>query len=375
MSTTDPTRPVLDERDQRIGDGVHALVDGAPAITIDEVRTRPVVTPLPARPAPRPSSAAWRLAAAAAVVLVLVGVLATWRSRSSERPLPLGPVATGRLLPVPADPTGPVAAENTGASSGEPDRSVSARWDVVRTGADDRQLVVYFSGAGPCAEGYQAEVTETPESVTIAVHQAGPPVEPCGQLATWVPGAIGIQLAAPLGDRRLVGWTPVDGSAVTGPLVVRGEDLATLTWPAGSVRAATEDLGRTLDPDDWVWTQTFTDPSVVIEPPEDSSNGPTNPTISLQQWHGATQLDEGAGTQACQFQAPRSTEVRQVDGVEMTLIRCPLDGSKADGGVVAVAWMEQTLPDVATRFLLRAEPGSMDVPGLLALAESVRRGG
>lgn len=376
MSAVGGSRPALDEQDRSIATGTRALVEAAPALALDEVRARATAGLPSSRPRPTRSSLGWRVAAAAAVLVVVVGAVIARQDRPAiEPPMRRGPSAPTELLPVSADPTGPVAAHDTAASTGEPDRSVSADWDVVRTAVDDRQLVVYVDGAGGCTEGYRAEVTETIESVTIAVH---PVPRQGGDRCPSISGgaaAIGIELDAPLGDRRLVGWTPTPGFEEAGPLVVRGDELFTLTWPAGSVRATTEDLGRALGPQDWVWTQRFTDPSRTIAPPEESSDlRGSIPTISLEQWHGAVPIDHGAGVQACRFQQPRSMVLRQVDGIEMTLVRCP-DGSKADGGTIAVLWMDQTTPDVATRFLLRAERGSIDVEGLLTLAASVRRGG
>lgn len=309
----------------------------------------------------------WRLTAAGAIVVVLLLIVAgsVWRSRSGGSPTAGSPAT--EQLPIPADPTGPAAAANTGASVGEDSPASPMRWDVVRTGADDRQLVVHFDGGG-CGT-YRAEVTETGDAVSI---QVLPVVREDDIVCPGVlaPAAIGVELSQPLGTRRLLGSRPTPGNDVPGPLVVPGEELATLTWPAGSVRATAEQLVRGLGPDAYVWTQTFTDPSVVIEPAEGSSDLATNPSVTLEQWHGATPIDDGAVYQTCRGRTG-STEPVDLTGSTAILVRCAGDEGPEPGSALAVLWMDGT-----DRLMVRAEPGpALDTSALLELARSVRRGG
>jgi len=357
---TEPARTPDDPFVRSLAAGVRATVDVAPPLSLDEIRDRPAQ---PQQPAPR-SPVAWRLAAAAAVVVVLISAGLTLRHRDEEGPAASGP-PPGALLAIPTDPTGPVPAANTAASTGQPVRTSSARWDVVRTGADDRQLVVAFDGGG-CGT-FRADVAETADAVSIAIYLVFPD-DGSTCPAVGAPGAIGIELSEPLGTRRLDGSRPVEGNDVPGPLVVSGADLATLTWPPDAERATAEGLIRGLGPDSYVWTQRFDGP------PDDDG---LRPSVSLEQWHGATPIDEGAFFQTCRFGGqPESTEPVDVNGTAATFVRCANGGEESPprSSARAVLWMEGT-----DRLMVRADPAApgatdLDDAALVDLARSVRRG-
>jgi len=319
--------------------GVRAVVEATPAVTLDEVRS----TPAPAR-RPRSSQAtvAWRLAAAAAVVVVLIGAGLAWRQRNA-------PPALGRVpLPIPANPTGPAAAEDTAAATGGVDGLTTMPWTAARTGADDRQLVVHFPGGG-CGT-WRPEVRETATTVDVAIR----PVYPEGGPDCVLMGydqAVGVELAAPLGVRAITGSSPY----VDDPLFVGGEELATLTWPPGSSRALTERLQRGIHPWVWIWTQGFGPPGAT----------PASQVTLTQERGDELAPDRAAFAQWCRDEADLRTEPARVGGVDATLVRCP------DGRTV-LGWMHGS-----DRLSVSVQPDTpgLDDAGIVTLAESVRTGG
>jgi hypothetical protein len=348
MSRRDP-EPEIDEIVGQLSPQIRSVVDAAPPLSLAEISGRTT----PARGRRKPSAGAWRLVAAAVAALVLVTTGLAWRYRSTGS-------APSELLAIPAQVTGPIPAENTAASTGDPSRTSPARWDVVRTGADDRQLVVYFDGGG-CGN-YRADVVERPDTISITVLPVYEPNQNC--LAMLLPQAIGIQLSEPLGDRTLQGFRVMDGIRRDRAVVVSGSQLFTMTWPPGSARAASEHMNGQPSTGDFVWTQQFHDAG--------QTDNRFDWAVTLEQWRGAPAIDAKAFATVCMtaglstvpLAGGFTTTAVDVNGAAGTLVHCP-DQS------LAVVWAVDT-----DRLALHSKPNatSLDEISLVDLAKSVHRG-
>lgn len=113
----------------------------------------------------RSSRQRWAAVVAMASAVVVGTLLVGWRLRSPTGPLSSTPPTT--LLEFPTGGWGPAAATETGAATSGKVDGPRIRFDAVRTGADDSQIVVYFSGRD-CGS-FVGEPSLTPDLVTVRV--------------------------------------------------------------------------------------------------------------------------------------------------------------------------------------------------------------